>query len=151
LARCLFGRRRVGHDASLSKCQRGRAVWVVSARTGPTGAARKGQPERPPSLRAAYREGFRRRQRLAPTLWPVRAAVSAIAESGLALLGEGGHALLLVLEREHGMEHAALEAQPFGKRRLVGAVDRLLDHRHRRLRETGDLLCRLQRLVEKLG
>ena len=39
------------------------------------------------------------------------------------LLDEGAHAFLLVLGGEQGVEHPALEPQPFGERRLEGAVD----------------------------
>jgi hypothetical protein len=70
-----------------------------------------------------------------PALWPqlvgrkvTSASVcSTVLESRLALLDEGGHALLLVLQRELRLEHAPLEEHPLGERGLVGAVDRFLD------------------------
>src|SRR5437868_10361947 len=55
-------------------------------------------------------------------------------EGGFALGDEGGHALLLVLGGEGRVEQPALEAHPFGQRRLEGAVDRLLDHHRDRPR-----------------
>lgn len=42
---------------------------------------------------------------------------------GGPLLHEGGHALLLVLQREHGVEDASLEAQALLQAHLVGRVD----------------------------
>ncbi len=73
----------------------------------------------------------RRRARCALVLAvpdPDRRSRSAVAEVRGALFHEGGHALALVIEREHGMEDAALVAQAFGQRGLVGAVHRLLGH-----------------------
>jgi hypothetical protein len=49
------------------------------------------------------------------------------------------------------VEQAALEAHALGQRGLEGAVDRLLGHHDDRLRQLGDLLGRLQRLVQQLG
>ena len=43
-------------------------------------------------------------------------------EVRFALLGEGGHAFLLVLGREQRMEHAALEQQAFVERALEGCL-----------------------------
>ena len=49
---------------------------------------------------------------------------SAVPEVGFALLGEGGHAFLLVFEvAKSGVEQPPLELHALGERRLVGAVD----------------------------
>ncbi len=69
-------------------------------------------------------------------------------KSGLALLDEGGHAFLLVLDREGGVEDAALEEQAFVEAGFEGAIDRLLDHHHHRQRVAGDGLRCLQGFVE---
>ncbi len=69
---------------------------------------------------------------------------------GGSLGEEGAHALLLVLQREHAVEDAALEAQALGEVQLVGRVDGLLGHRHRGAREGGDLLAQLQSARQQL-
>lgn len=43
-----------------------------------------------------------------------------VRPGGLALLGESGHALLLVLGGEEGLEEAALEAETLLERELEG-------------------------------
>src|SRR5258706_13868849 len=53
-----------------------------------------------------------------------------IFKNRLALLDESGHAFLLVLERELGMEKAPLEQHALRERGLVGAIHRFLDHHH---------------------
>ena len=63
---------------------------------------------------AALRRSVRRRQ--AP-------ATSLVLEVWLLLGGECGHARLLVVRREGGVEDRALEAQALGERRLEGDVD----------------------------
>src|SRR5438445_134283 len=74
----------------------------------------------------------------------------SILEDGLSLLEKRGHAFLLVLERELRVEHAALEQHALGERRLVGSVDRFLDHHHHRSRVAGDLLGHRHRLLHQL-
>src|SRR5947208_127538 len=74
----------------------------------------------------------------------------SILEDGLSLLEKRGHAFLLVLERELRVEHAALEQHALGERRLVGAVDRFLDHHHDRQRVAGDFLGHRHRLLHQL-
>src|SRR5438093_9147364 len=73
-----------------------------------------------------------------------------ILEDGLAFLEEGGHAFLLVLERELRVEHAPLEARALGERGLVGAIDRFLDHHHDWQRVRGDLRRQDDRLLHQL-
>src|SRR4051794_23923517 len=70
---------------------------------------------------AADRPGRRVREIPRPRL-RLLVRESAILEVGLALFGEGGHAFLLVLGREGGMEQPALEADTLFQRRLIGAV-----------------------------
>src|SRR5438552_6443045 len=48
---------------------------------------------------------------------------SFVPEPGLSLLDERRHALLLIGDGELRMEDAALEADAFGERGFVGAVD----------------------------
>src|SRR5260221_7408563 len=80
-----------------------------------------------------------------------RTAVAlTVLERRFALLDEGGHAFLLVLERELRMKDAALEENALGKRRFVGAVDRLLDHHRHRQRVARDLLRHCERLLLEL-
>src|SRR5260221_333999 len=80
-----------------------------------------------------------------------RTAVAlTVLERRFALLDEGGHAFLLVLERELRMKDAALEENALGKRRFVGAVDRLLDHHRHRQRVARDLLRHCERLLLQL-
>ncbi|KAJ8558709.1 hypothetical protein ON010_g8741 [Phytophthora cinnamomi] len=73
-----------------------------------------------------------------------------VLELGLALLDEGGHALLLVLGGEGAPEEAALVLEPLLQRLLVGGVDGLLGHLDHWLREGRDLVGRLERLVQQL-
>src|SRR5574343_1410599 len=73
---------------------------------------------------------------------------SAVLEVGLALLDKGGHAFLLILDRESGVEDAALEEQAFVEAGFKSAIDRLLDHHHHRQRIAGDGLRGLQGFIE---
>src|SRR4029079_11478125 len=66
-------------------------------------------------------------------------ATLAVLEVGLPLLDEGRHAFLLIFRGEQRIELAPLEPRAFGERRGEAAIDRLLDHHHRVLREIGDL------------
>src|SRR5258706_6550060 len=80
-----------------------------------------------------------------------RTAVAlTVLEPRFALLDEGGHAFLLVLERELRMEHPPLEQHSFGERGLVGAVDRLLDHHRHRQGIVRHLLRHGERLLLQL-
>src|SRR5881392_3233633 len=63
-----------------------------------------------------------------------------VLELRFSFFEKRGHAFLLVLERELRVEHAALEQHALGERRLVGSVDRFLDHHHHRGRVAGDFL-----------
>ena len=58
----------------------------------------------------------------------LRGEGSYFPPGGLALLGEGGHAFLLILGGEEQVEGASLEEDAFGQRTLEGAVDGLLGH-----------------------
>ena len=58
----------------------------------------------------------------------------AILERGLSFFDEGGHAFLLILGGENGVEGAPFEQQPLGQRGLERPVDALLGHHHRRAR-----------------
>src|SRR5713226_6491492 len=51
---------------------------------------------------------------------------SSVLELRRTFLDERRHAFLLILGREQRVEHAAFEADAFGERGLVGAVDALL-------------------------
>src|SRR5687767_10215036 len=62
----------------------------------------------------------------------------AVLEVGLAFFEEGGHAFLLILEGELGLEYAPLEHHAFGERGFIGAIDRLLDHHDDRERVACD-------------
>src|SRR5215813_15543864 len=73
--------------------------------------------------------------------------VSPVSEFRRPLLDERRHALLLVLRREQRVEHAQLEAQALGERRLEGAVDSLLRREHRRQRHRRDRFGDLHRLL----
>src|SRR5689334_10852612 len=53
---------------------------------------------------------------------------SLVREFRFPFLNEGRHPFLLVGDGKLGMEHAPLEADAFGKRGFVGAIDRLLGH-----------------------
>src|SRR5690242_10801316 len=83
--------------------------------------------------RRLYGEGsaasrpLRRGRRAGPARGPT-ATASAVLVVRLALLDEGGHALLAVLGRERRVEQAALEPHALGERRLERAVHRLLGH-----------------------
>src|SRR5580704_15675486 len=79
---------------------------------------------------SAWRGNPRRHQRF----------LSAVLEGGFAFRDERRHALLLVLGRKGRMEEAPFEAHAFGERRLVSAVDRLLDHHRDRPRHLTDPL-----------
>mmetsp|Transcript_19369 Transcript_19369/g.61745 ORF Transcript_19369/g.61745 Transcript_19369/m.61745 type:complete len:235 (+) Transcript_19369:153-857(+) len=103
----------------------------------PTAAARE-RPVQPP---AALRRSVHRRQ--AP-------ATSLVLKSWLLLGGECGHARLLVVRREGGVEDRTLEAQALGERRLEGDVDARLRHRHDGLGLRRDLACCLERVVEQV-
>jgi hypothetical protein len=63
---------------------------------------------------------------------------------------EGAHALLLVVQGEHGVEDASLEAQTFGQVQLVGSVDGLLGHGDRGAGEGRDLLTESQGALQQL-
>ena len=65
------------------------------------------------------------------SVMPELRARSSAAEVRLALLQEGGHALLLVLRREEQVEEAPLVRQRVGQAHLVGRIDRLLRHPQR--------------------
>ena len=66
------------------------------------------------------------------------------------LLRESLHALLLIFQRKHGVEDAALEAQALLQVELIGGVDCLLSHGDRGAGEGGDLLADLQRSRQQL-
>ena len=51
------------------------------------------------------------------------------------LLDERGHAFLLILGGEGGMEETALEPDAFGQRSLVGPIDCLFGHHDGRSRQ----------------
>src|SRR5699024_9865247 len=76
---------------------------------------------------------------------------SAVAELRAAFLDERRHALAPVLGREQGMEDPALESQALGERRLVGAVDRLLDGEGGEAALAGDLRSHGDRLIDQLA
>src|SRR5512146_1694482 len=64
---------------------------------------------------------------------------SAVREHRRPLLDERRHAFLLVFGREQRIELPALEPRAFGERGGKAAIDRLLDHHHRVLRQASDL------------
>src|SRR3954469_11106359 len=74
--------------------------------------------------------------------------MSAILKAGFPLVQECAHAFLLVGGGEHGVEHAALEADALGERGLVGAVDAFLRHHRDGQRHGGDGLGGFQGLVQ---
>ena len=82
---------------------------------------------------------------------PAGRSVSRITEGRWALGDESRHPFLLVLGREHRVENAPLEADAFGERRLIGAVDAFLRHHDDRQGKIGDRLGGFHRLGHELG
>ena len=69
-------------------------------------------------------------------------------EVRLALLQEGGHALLLVVRGEEQVEEAALVGERIGQAHLVRGIDRLLRQAQRDRRLRGDLGRQRQRVLD---
>ena len=80
---------------------------------------------------------------------PQPVSTTLVLELRRPLLDERRHAFLLIFGREQRVEHAALEAHAFGKRRLERAVDALLRRIDRRQPHAGDGLGDLHRLVHQ--
>src|SRR5690606_38691027 len=84
------------------------SLSVRAVRQGPPGKKKTGS-QRPPRFVPAYSSALRARQRV------FRRLRSTVPERGRPLLDEGGHAFLLVLHGEQGMEQPPFEAQAFGE------------------------------------
>src|SRR3546814_8546626 len=92
----------------------------LESKTCSQSGGRRGYSRHPRQRQAA----IRRLESASQTFDP--AGFSTVFPGRLTLLGEGRHALFLILEGEGGVEHPTLELDTLGQGGLVGAIDRLL-------------------------